>query len=65
MNETIAANANAFSLHGETTGTMACEGRMPRPACPVCGGRLIEVRAKLQCGNCHRIVETCCEGGPG
>lgn len=36
-----------------------------RPACPVCGGRLIEVRAKLQCSQCHRICETCCEGDRG
>lgn len=35
-----------------------------RPACPVCGGRLIEIRAKLQCSQCHTIIETCCEGGP-
>jgi len=35
-----------------------------RPACPVCGGRLIEIRAKLQCSQCRSIVETCCEGGP-
>jgi hypothetical protein len=34
-----------------------------RPACFVCGGKLIEIRAKLQCSQCHRIVETCCEGG--
>lgn len=36
-----------------------------RPACPVCGGHLIEIRAKLQCERCHTICETCCEGGPG
>jgi hypothetical protein len=36
-----------------------------RPACPVCGGRLIEIRGKLQCGQCHTICETCCEGGRG
>ena len=35
------------------------------PACPVCNGRLVEVRAKLQCSRCHTICETCCEGGPG
>lgn len=37
----------------------------PRPACPVCGGELIEIRAKLQCSRCHTICETCCEGGRG
>lgn len=36
-----------------------------RPACPVCGGKLIEIRAKLQCARCHTICETCCEGGRG
>jgi hypothetical protein len=36
-----------------------------QPACPVCGGSLIEIRAKFQCSRCHRICETCCEGGRG
>ncbi len=35
------------------------------PVCPVCGGQLIEIRAKLQCSQCHTICETCCEGGRG
>ncbi len=35
------------------------------PCCPVCSGRLIEIRAKFQCSKCHRICETCCEGGRG
>ncbi|MBX6314634.1 MAG: hypothetical protein IRY99_17225 [Isosphaeraceae bacterium] len=34
-------------------------------ACPVCGGRLIEIRGKLLCSRCHAICETCCEGGRG
>lgn len=34
-------------------------------ACPACGGSLIEIRAKFQCSRCHRICETCCEGGRG
>lgn len=38
---------------------------LARPACPACGGVLIEIRAKLQCSRCHTICETCCEGGPG
>ena len=37
----------------------------PRPACPACGGHLIEIRAKLQCSRCHTICETCCEGDRG
>lgn len=36
-----------------------------RAACPACGGRLIEIRGKLVCGDCHTICETCCEGGRG
>lgn len=38
---------------------------VPRPACPACGGQLIEIRAKLQCSRCHTICETCCEGARG
>jgi hypothetical protein len=33
----------------------------PRPACPVCGGRLVEIQAKLRCLVCHSIIETCCD----
>jgi hypothetical protein len=36
-----------------------------RPGCPACGGPLFEIRAKLQCAQCHTICETCCEGGRG
>jgi hypothetical protein len=35
------------------------------PACPVCGGKLIEIRAKLVCSRCHTVCEGCCEGGRG
>lgn len=38
------------------------EGNPGRMACPVCGGSLMEIRAKFQCTRCHRICETCCEG---
>lgn len=34
-----------------------------RPACPVCDGPIVEVRAKLVCARCRAIVETCCDGG--
>jgi len=37
----------------------------PRAACPACGGRLVEIRGKLQCSTCRTICETCCEGGRG
>jgi hypothetical protein len=40
------------------------DSKIPRVACPVCGGQLIEIRGKLQCARCHTIIETCCEGGP-
>ena len=36
-----------------------------KPACPACGGALMEIRAKLQCVRCRLICETCCEGGRG
>jgi len=36
-----------------------------RPACPLCGGPLIEIKQKLQCSECRAICETCCEGGRG
>ena len=35
------------------------------PACPVCGGPLVEQRGKLICSRCRTICETCCEGGRG
>jgi dihydrodipicolinate synthase/N-acetylneuraminate lyase len=35
-----------------------------RAACPVCGGKLVDIRGKLQCSQCHAICETCCEGLP-
>jgi hypothetical protein len=41
------------------------EQQPQRRACPVCGGDLIEIRAKLVCSHCHTICETCCEGGQG
>jgi GNAT superfamily N-acetyltransferase len=31
------------------------------PACPVCGGRLLDIRRKLCCEQCHNIIETCCD----
>jgi hypothetical protein len=48
----------------ETDGAMDRE-RPKWPACPLCGGPLVEVKQKLQCANCRAICETCCEGGRG
>ncbi|HZZ72454.1 MAG TPA: hypothetical protein VFE24_09380 [Pirellulales bacterium] len=56
MNVNESSQENRNELRNEATA---------RPACPVCGGALIEIRAKLQCAVCHRICETCCEGGLG
>lgn len=36
-----------------------------QPACPVCGGTLVQIKQKLQCSRCRTICETCCEGGRG
>jgi hypothetical protein len=41
------------------------EAQPSRPACPVCGGSLVEERGKLVCRRCRTICETCCEGGRG
>ncbi len=51
-----ADNAAAHSARPETCRMMVC---------PVCEGQLIEIRSKFQCSRCHRICETCCEGGRG
>jgi len=32
--------------------------------CPLCGGTLIDIRAKAVCSVCGRICEGCCEGSP-
>lgn len=34
------------------------------PRCPLCGGDLVDVRAKAVCTACGRIAEGCCEGAP-
>lgn len=31
-------------------------------ACPACGGMLVEIHGHLQCSQCGRICESCCEG---
>ena len=45
-------------------GVGAGMGRGMEPCCPICGGPLMEIRAKKHCQRCHAICETCCEGGP-
>ncbi len=39
----------------------AAEEKTDRQACPVCGGRLLDIRRKLCCAQCHSIIETCCD----
>ena len=62
MDADRAARADETPRREPPSGDAACDAR---PACPVCGGSLIEIRAKFQCAECHRICETCCEGGRG
>ena len=37
---------------------VSCESYL---VCPVCGGEGFLFRAKLVCGQCHAIIETCCD----
>ncbi len=32
-------------------------------ACPACDGKLLMRGCKLLCSKCHRVVETCSDGG--
>ncbi len=41
--------------------TVAAAEKTDRPACPVCGGPLQDIRRKLCCVQCHSIIETCCD----
>ncbi len=41
--------------------TVAAAEKTDRPACPVCGGQLQDIRRKLRCVQCHSIIETCCD----
>ena len=52
---------------GQSVNSAADKNRLDhgRAACPVCQGKLVEIRGKLQCSRCHTICETCCEGGRG
>ena len=53
------------SQNGSAQDSLERRPKPCRPACPVCGGVLVEIRHKLQCSQCHTICETCCEGGRG
>ena len=57
---------NENDRSGINSETKAKKSEKPcQPACPACGGSLIDIRAKLQCSKCHMICETCREGGRG
>jgi hypothetical protein len=64
------ADTSEPDRHARTGGSRAAGGRdaqsiqTAQSPCPVCGGRLEEVRQNLVCGRCRTICETCCEGGP-
>ena len=32
------------------------------PACPVCAGRLDEIRGQSRCSQCHTLCESACDG---
>ncbi len=40
---------------------VAAAEKTDRPACPVCGGQLQDIRRELCCVQCHSIIETCCD----
>jgi hypothetical protein len=63
MNE-VEENSAAVSCD-EVAESPTDEQACARLVCQICSGRLIEIRAKLQCERCHTIWETCCEGGRG
>jgi ribosomal protein S18 acetylase RimI-like enzyme len=48
------------SYRPEVAGEVPQE-RADRPACPICGGQLLDIRRKLCCVRCHSIIETCCD----
>jgi hypothetical protein len=52
-------------LDAAITRNLPSGDRSQRPACPLCGRPLIEIKQKLQCSQCRAICETCCEGGRG
>jgi hypothetical protein len=58
--EPMSKMGRALELDGGRAGI----GANGEPCCPICGGPLMEIRAKKHCQRCHAICETCCEGGP-
>ena len=73
MRRANARNSEAAAAQAASQAAPAPRPRSPspppprndRPSCPVCGGTLVEQKAKLVCSKCRTICETCCEGGPG
>jgi len=52
--------AHGESSRSEAAGDANAE-ETGRPACPVCGGQLVDIRRKLCCVQCHSIIESCCD----
>jgi len=61
----MATQDNENCLAEGQAGQHSFSQRPSVPACPACGGVLVEIKQKLQCSQCHTICETCCEGGRG
>ena len=46
---------------GTSPSPEAAVKKTDRQACPVCGGRLLDIRRKFCCTQCHSIIKTCCD----
>jgi hypothetical protein len=51
------------SVRRSEESTMPVEGSC-LPACPVCGGRLLDIRGEHSCSECHTPCESASDGNP-
>ena len=49
----------------ESSEKRPADAKDAEPACPVCTGRLIDIRGELRCTQCHTICESACDGDGG
>ncbi len=62
VNEKVSLVFMEKAVGDSTTPLSDAEGeKTDRQACPACGGRLLDIRRKLCCAQCHSIIETCCD----